>query len=220
MTKRGNANICSKPVSLLVLEGDTEQIFYPLIRDKYLKGIRIELRNIRGRGNVNKDILGEIFKYMYVNRNDFVRAYCCVDTERDKCSATPLDLEFVRGKAKERKMNQLLSIDQILADPDIESWFFYDVDGIRKFIGAKKSQVSAKRYANPKNLGKKDLRRLFNRFDKVYIPGRRSAYFINSLDIAKIVGNCTELREGIQLIQSQAGDLTNHLFPEMKSKKQ
>jgi len=213
VAKRGNARACDKPVSLLVLEGDTEQVFYPLIRDRFLKGIRIELRNIKGRGNVNKDILSEIYKYLYVNRHDSVKAYCCVDAERNKRSATPLDLELVCEKAKERGMNQILSIDQILADPDIESWFFYDIDGVYKFLSAKKSQRSMRAYRNPKNMGKKDLQRLFQRFGKAYLPGRRTAHFINSLDIAKIVDDCKALQEGIQLIQSQANDLTNHLFP-------
>jgi len=216
VSKRGNAKANKKPVSLLVLEGDTEQIFYPLIRNKFLQGIRIELRNMKGRGNVNKDILGEIYKYLYTNSNESVRAYCCVDSERDQCSATPLDLELIRQKAKERKMSRLLGVDQILADPDIESWFFYDIDGIRRFIRAKKSQLNTRRYANPKNLRKKDLRQLFDRFGKVYVPGQRATNFINNLDIKKIALNCGELREGIQLIQFQAADLTNHLFPAKK----
>ncbi len=99
MAKQGIVRISGKPVSLLVLEGDTEHIFYPLIRDKFLQGIRIELCNMKGRGNVNKDILSEIYKYLYTNSSDSVRAYCCVDSERDQRSATPLDLELIRQKA-------------------------------------------------------------------------------------------------------------------------
>jgi len=218
VAKRGKAKIHDKPVSLLVLEGDTEQVFYPLIRDKFLEGIRIELRNMKGRGNVNKDILGEIYKYMYANSNDSVRAYCCVDSERDRRSATPLDLELICHKAKERRMNRLLSVDQILADPDIESWFFYDIDGIQKFIGARKSQLSTKRYANPKSLCKRDLQRLFHRFGKVYLPGHRATHFIETLDVERISSNCKELHEGVELIRSQAENLTNHLFPTRKQK--
>ena len=216
MSKRGNAKANEKPVSLLVLEGDTEQIFYPLIRSKFLQDIRIELRNMKGRGNVNKDILSEIYKYLYTNSNDSVRAYCCVDSERDQRSATPLDLKLICQKAKERKMSRLLSVDQILADPDIESWFFYDINGIQKFIGARQSQLSTKKYANPKNLRKKDLQQLFHRFGKEYMPGKRATNFINKLDMERIALNCGELREGIQLIESQAGDLTSRLFPAKK----
>ncbi|KPL23487.1 MAG: hypothetical protein AMJ75_05940 [Phycisphaerae bacterium SM1_79] len=210
---------CDRPVSLLVLEGDTEGVFYPIVRDKYLRGVRAELRNLKGRGNVNKDVLSEIYKYTYNNRSDLVRAYCCVDTERQKQSATPFDLDFVREQVRIRQMARVLSLDAILGDPDIESWFFYDIDGIYKSLCAKKSQRSTKKYRNPQNFSKKDLQQLFRRFDKVYLPGGRAAHFINRLDIERIVCNCKELQEGIQLIQSQAEDLTNHLFPEKKSRK-
>lgn len=213
MSKQRSAKIHNKPVSLLVLEGDTEQLFYPIIRDKFLKGIRIELRSIRGRGNVNKDVLGEIHKYAYNNQDDLVRAYCCVDSERQKRTATPLELDIICEQIKVRKLRLVLSVDAILADPEIESWFFYDIEGIYKFLGAKTSQRNVKKYSNPKNLCKKDLQGLFHRFGKEYLPGKRAANFINHLDIDKIVTECKELRDGIALIRSQATDLTNHLFP-------
>lgn len=213
MSKRRIAKIHNKPVSLLVLEGDTEQLFYHIIRDKFLKGIRIELRNIKGRGNVNKDILCEIYKYTYNNRDDPVRVYCCVDTERQKRTATPLELDFIREQVKMRKLRLIMSVDVILADPEIESWFFYDIEGIYKFLGAKTSQRNVKKYSNPKNLCKKDLQGLFHRFGKEYLPGKRATNFINHLDIEKIVTKCNELRDGIALIQSQVTDLMNHIFP-------
>lgn len=213
MTKRRNAKITDEPVSLLILEGDTEQIFYPILRDKFLQKARIELCNIKGRSNINKNVLSEILKYRYNNRHDLVRAYCCVDTERGKCTAIALDLECVREKARERNMSQVLSIDAILADPDIESWFFYDIAGIYSFLRARTSRRNIQRYGNPSTLCKKDLQQLFQRFEKVYLPGKRATNFINHLDIKKIVFMCRELREGIELIQSQAKNLTNHLFP-------
>jgi len=217
--KRPHKKSCDKPVSLLVLEGDTEEVFYSIVQDKFLRDIRFKRTNIKGQGNVNKDMLGEIFKYTYNNRSDLVRTYCCVDTERQKRSATPFDLDFVREQVRTRRMMGVLSIDAILADPDIESWFFYGIDEIYKFLGVRKSQRSTKKYRNPKNLCKKDLQQLFRRFNKVYLPGRRAAHFINSLDIQKIIANCEILREGIRSIQSQSNDLTNHLFPEKKPRK-
>ena len=213
MSKRRNAKIHNKPVSLLVLEGDTEQLFYHIIRDKFLKGIRIELRNIKGRGNVNKDVLCEIYKYTYNNRDDAVRVYCCVDTERQKRTATPIELDLIREQVKIKKLRCVLSVDLLSADPEIESWFFYDIEGIYKFLGVKTSQRNVKKYSNPKNLCKKDLQRLFHRFEKEYLPGKRAANFINHLDIDKIITECKELHDGIALIQSQATDLTNNLFP-------
>ncbi|MFH1716112.1 MAG: DUF4276 family protein [Planctomycetota bacterium] len=215
--KRLKDRSCDKPVSLLVLEGDTEEVLYSIVQDRFLHEIRVRQTNIRGRGNVNKDVLGEIFKYAYNNRNDFVRAYCCVDTERQKRSATPFDLDFVREQVRRnKKMVRVLSIDAILADPEIESWFFCDIDGIYRFLSAKKSQRNPKRYRNPENLCKQDLQELFGRFGRVYSPGYRASNFLHNLDIDKIVSQCRVLSDGIQLIQSQADDLTNHLFAEAK----
>jgi hypothetical protein len=202
-----------KPAALLVLEGDTEKVFYARLRAEFLGGIRLDLRNIKGRGNINKDLLAEIYKYTYNNPNDLVRAYCCIDTESQNQSATPFDLEVVREKVKASKdMRQVLSVDAILANPEIESWFFYDIEGIYKFLNAKKSQRNIAKYQNPRNFCKKDLQRLFARFQKVYTPGERAEHFIRSLDIAAIVDRCKELSRGIALIISQAEDSTNHLL--------
>lgn len=202
-----------KPAALLVLEGDTEEVFYARLRDEFLGGIRLSLHNIKGRGNINKDLLAEIYKYTYNNPNDLVRAYCCLDTESQNQSATPFDLEVVREKVKASKdMRQVLSVDAILANPEIESWFFYDIQGIYKFLNAKKSQRNIAKYQNPRTFCKKDLQRLFARFQKAYIPGERAEHFIRSLDIAAIVDRCKELSRGIALIISQAEDSTNHLL--------
>jgi len=217
VSRRRNANIHNKPVSLLVLEGYTEQVFYPLIRDKFLKGIRIDLRNIKGRGNVNKDVLGEIYKYAYNNPDDLVRAYCCIDAESQKQTATPFELDLVRVQVKLKKLN-VLSVHTVLADPDIESWFFYDIEGIYKFLRAKASRRNINRYSNPAAFCKKDLQALFQRFGKVYLPGKRATHLIDRLNIDKIVSNCQELRQGIERIQTLADDLTNHLFPLRKNK--
>ncbi len=202
-----------KPVSLLILEGYTEEVFYPIIRDQFLKGIRIELRNIKGQGNINKDVLVSILKYTYNNPSDFVRAYCCIDSERQKITATPLDLNFVRQQICQRKeMNLILSVDAILADSDIESWFFYDIKGIFRHLRAKPSKSDSQKYQNPYSLCKKDLEELFYRLGKAYISGKRVKNFICNLDINKIYSNCKELREGIEKIKSQSIDLSNHIL--------
>ena len=214
MARISRSIVTNRPVSLLILEGDTEAIFYSIIRDEFLTGLRIELRNMKGQGNVNIDVFAEIFKYTYNNSTDLVRAYCCVDTERQNQSATPLDLCFVREQIPTRaEMANVLSVDGILADPEIESWFFYDIEGIYKFLKARKSQRTLSKYANPKSLCKQDLQALFRRWNKAYIPGRKAEPFIRSLDIAKIVGSCKELADGIERIKSQADDPTNSIVP-------
>lgn len=112
-----------------------------------------------------------------------------------------------------------LSVNLIKATQQIESWFFYDIEGIYIYLKVPKSQRKRNAYQPPERFGYRDLQRLFEKYGKTYMKGKRAESFINKLDIEKIVCNCKELREGIQLIQSQAGDLTNHLFPEKKPKK-
>ncbi len=217
MPKHASKTSCSNPVSLLILEGDTEEVFYTIIKNLFLRGIRVEFQNIKGQGNVNNDVLYEIYKFTRNKPNDTIRVYCCVDTERQNQSATPLDLDFICEQIRCRPMTNVLSIDAILADPEIESWFFYDIEGIYKYLKTKLTRSSKAKFCNPKNLCKKDLQQLFFKFEKAYISGKKTENFIKQLDINKIVSNCKELRKGIQVIKDQANNLTNHLFPNRKS---
>jgi len=213
VAKQEASNRCKVPVSLLIIEGETEQIFYPIIVRKYLSGLRITRYNLKGQSNTNKQVIGRTQLFLRDNPNDLVRVYCCVDAERGKRSATPLDLDIVREHIKARRLKGVLSVDQLLADPDIESWFFYDIEGIYSFLRAKRTQRNPRKYQNPRSFGKKDLQKLFRQFDKEYLPGKRTVNFISSLNIDKIVSNCKDLHEGIKNIKRQGRDLTNHLFP-------
>ena len=212
MSDGAGKSFIKKPVSLLILEGDTEEIFYPIIRDRFLSGIKIKLRNIKGQRNINKDIASEIYKYTYNNTSDYVRAYCCIDSTKQEISATPFDPDLVNQKIIEQKMNLVLSVDAIIAEPEIESWFFYDIEGIFKHLRANPSGGDLGRYKNPRNLCKKDLQQLFHRLGKEYISGYRAANFIKNLNVCKIASNCEELRDGIEKIKSQSCDLANHIF--------
>jgi len=212
VARRASDSQVSEPVSLLIIEGETEEIFYGIVRDTYLKGIRLHVQNLKGRGNINKDVFGKIQQYLHNNPNETVRVYCCIDSERDKRTAVQLDLDLIRALIKQRNLNSVLSIDAMMADPELESWFFYDFDGICKFLGAGKGEASRRKYANPTNLAKRDLENLFSRFQKAYISGKRARNLIENLDIGIIVDNCPVLKSGIETIKLQAKDTTNHIF--------
>jgi len=203
----------NSPVSLLILEGDTESVFYPIVRDHFLKGIKIHLCQVNQGSNINKQILSKIFIYIYNNPNDLIRVYCCTDTDRNKNSPTPFDIPLIENEIKKKQeMRSVLSVNSILADPEIESWFFYDIDSIYKSLRADKSKRNHEKYKNNKSLGKRELKKLFEQFGQIYLPGKKSTHFISQLDIGKIVNKCKELQEGISLIKSQATDLTNYLW--------
>lgn len=213
MSPRQRSKQGDRPVTLLILEGDTEVIFYGRVRDARLNGIKVELRNMKGQGNTNKDVLAELFKYCRNNPADLVRAYCCIDTERDKASATPLDLEVIKEKVTQnRNLKNILSVSSILADPEIESWFFYDIAGIYKYLGTKKTARKPKKYQRVSSFAKKDLQLLFSGSNRAYVAGKRASHLISSLDIEKIIKNCDELSKGVNLILEKADDNSNELF--------
>ena len=204
MVKKRRKGNCIQPVSLLLLEGDTEQVFYPIVRDKYLRGIRISLANIKGQGNINKQVVREAFKFSRDNPGDIFHVYCCIDSEKQKLGATPFDLTQIRREVKARKIDGARSINKILADPDIESWFFYDIAGIYAFLEVPRHKRNVSKYRPANSFGKRDLQDLFHQFGKEYISGRRAENFINNLNMERIVGSCGELRKGIELILKQA----------------
>jgi len=194
------------------LEGETEEIFYPLVAARYLVGIPLHYKLLRGQGNINRQVTGAAGQYLHNNPATRVRVYCCIDAERNKRSATPLELDFVREEIVRRNLRGVLSVDAIMADPEIESWFFHDVEGVYGFVQAKKSRRNPGRYRNASNFGKRDLQRLFEQFGKVYVSGKRARHFIESLDVERIVKCCPGLCAGVTLIRTQAHDMTNHLI--------
>jgi len=193
-----------KPVSLFILEGDTEDVFYRLVCEKFLRGTRRELRQIRSGGNIDRQVLSEIYKYTWNNPYDSVRVYCCSDTDRIKRNPTPLDVKHIRSVVEERKMIKVMSVDTILADPEIESWFFLDIESIYEFLKVQRSKRNLRKYRNVHTLSKKDMQKLFERFGQVYIPGKRAENFIRHLNLEKIVRKCDVLRKAIQLIKEQS----------------
>ena len=83
----------------------------------------------------------------------------------------------------------------------IESWFFYDLEGICDYIGLNFTDSLRKNYFNPERLTHKDLQGLFRKGTKRqhYIKGEEG--FLEKLDIENIYENCTALKKGIEMIK-------------------
>lgn len=198
--------------SLLIVEGYTEEAFYPIIKENYLSGIRVKIENIEGQTNINKKILAKIFTFFHDYPEKSFRAYCCLDTERNNNYITPLDLDLIRKKAREKAIYNLLSVDKILADREIESWFFYDLPGICSYLGIDEGSIKPETFRPVNKFGKKELKNLFREHGHWYRPGKRATGFIRSLDIDRIISQCDELRLGIERIRQYASDRTEHLY--------
>lgn len=122
------------------------------------------------------------------------------------------DIRVVQRRILEMQLKQVLSVNKIIATQDIESWFFYDLESICRYLGIRKSKSISRKYSPPESCNNKDLQRLFDKHGKEYRKGKRAENFISKLDLQKIVSNCDELNSGIKFIKSKANDKTNELF--------
>ena len=84
----------------------------------------------------------------------------------------------------------------------IESWFFYDIETICKHIDFQCSNTLKRNYCNPEMLTCKDLSELFKKGKKNRYYKKGDNSFLRKLDIDKIYENCKELKQGIEMINS------------------
>lgn len=190
-----------REVALINVEGETDEIFYQKIAKKYLGNVPRRISNLRGNYNIHGKIFDKTLQYLLNNQDKQVRVYCCVDRE-NRYQNPPLNKKILEEKFftdKDFKGN-VLSVDVIIATQMIESWFFYDMDGIYKFLRVPVKERKPKKFNPVEKLTSYDLSHLFKRYGKVYIKGKKCGYFIESLDIDKIYKKCNDLKNGINLI--------------------
>jgi len=200
-----------KTMSLMLVEGETDEVFYGRVKNDHLRSIRCRVREVGGLFNINNKIVDAVFRYCDDHAQDSVRVYCCLDRESRNGVIPGFDLKTVVGRIKENGLQQVLSIDVVRATQQIESWFFHDISSIYEHLQTPKSQRNLRRYCPPEKFGYKDLQRLFAQYGKTYNKGKRAASFIKKLDLPKILAQCDEFRMGVELIQARADDLTNYL---------
>ncbi len=212
MSKVGQQQVIKKPISLLLVEGKTDEIFYNRVKSEPLRDCRSTIQDVGGLYNINAKVIDRIYMYLQQHTDEIIRIYCCFDRESRYGQVPGFDIIIIKKHFKDQRQRRILSIDLITATKQIESWLFYDLDTIYKFLRVPNSQRRPRAYQPPEKFGYRDLQQLFERYGKTYSKGKGAEYFINSLNINKIGSTCEELREGIELIQSQANDMTNHLF--------
>lgn len=108
-----------RPLSLLLVEGQTDCIFYTRVRSVCLAGVaRISVDHLRGLFNVNKKILHRLTAR---DPQTPVRAYCCLDRESRYGKTPGVDLDFIRAELRNRQARHVLSVEAIIATQMIES---------------------------------------------------------------------------------------------------
>lgn len=205
-------------LSLLLVEGDTDKIFYDEVKNFSLSSLRCTIKNLEGLYNINQKIIDCIENYVVQHKKDTIRLYCCLDRESRYERVPGFDITIIKKYIKEQKLINILSIDSIIATQQLESWFFYDIEGIYRFLKVPQSQRNPNAFKPPEKYGYKQLQKLFERNSKTYSKGKRCQSFIKNLNTRKIASNCKELHDGIELIKLQANDPKNHIFPDKNTK--
>jgi hypothetical protein len=190
-----------QPISLLLVEGETEEVFYQRVKDEFLKGYRCKVICIGGLYNVNRKIVNKVFRYQQCHSDELIRVYCCLDKESRYGMTPDFDIAIIKKRLLEIRIKRVLSVKKIIATQDIESWFFHDLDGIYRYLKVKRSDRNPQKYNPPERYNNEHLKKLFSKHGKEYRKGKRAGNFISKLNLKRIISNCNELKNGIELIK-------------------
>ncbi len=200
------------PISLLLAEGETDELFWQRVKNSSLNSCRITTKDLKGNFNINEKVVDKAVEYCGKHTDELVKVYCCIDRESRNDKPPGFELKTIVREILERNIKSVLSVDKIIATQQIESWFFWDMETIYKCLKVPRSQRKKNAYRPPERYTYHDMIKLFRSYRKPYNKGKRCGYFIQQLNLNMIIRNCRELREGIEKIKSQANDTTNHLF--------
>ena len=196
----------------MLVEGETEVVFYKRIQDAFLRSCRSTIYDLKGLLNVNKKIINRIVDYAGNHEDEKIRVYCCLDRESRYGEVPGLNIGRIKKHIKDARIMNVLSVDLIRATQQVESWFLYDIENIYGFLRVPNHERNLRAYNPPEGFGYKDLQRLFERYGKSYSKGKNGENFVNHLDIEKLARECRELRDGINLIRAQATNPQSHIF--------
>lgn len=215
MAKDGKTKKAESPLFIFLAVGDAEEIILKILIQKYLRGIHYKIFNAGQHNNPVQSVLMHS-EPPFVEKKDILRIIYCVDNEQPYPNEGPhdVDIEACRTACIEENTHNVLSVDDIVANKMIESWFFYDLDGIYNYLKVKpKDREPLVKYKTPNRCSKGDLILLFRKYNNCYHEGKRAKDFYESLNWDLIIKSCPELNAGIKLIKRKANDLTSELFP-------
>lgn len=195
-------NQARQKLLFIFLEGKTEDVFYKKIMEKYLKTFAKKYTNLQTGTNVNTQIAKHLYHFLEDGSNSKydLYVYAFIDREGSRSSTPQFNEKAILEALKKQnvKTNNIKKLGAIEAIIMIESWFFYDLEGICKYINLKCTETLKKNCFNAQKFKSSDLSDLFRKGKnkKPYKKGEKS--FLNCLDIEKIYKNCSDLRVGIE----------------------
>jgi len=189
---------------LFIYEGETEAEFYKIFFNQHLpeRAIRRNYGNLKGVYNINKKVKSKIESYLLDKTSqscNSIHVFIAYDREGPRETESLINIDELRVKFIEKR-SRIISINEIIATQDLESWFFHDIEGIYKFLKVPKSKINYDAFPNVEATNNRILSELFHRYNKHYQKGRRVEGFLNSLDILKISKNVKELIDTLEII--------------------
>lgn len=73
--KQGGKRRAKPPMSLLLVEGETDEIFYRRIKSLRLSELRCTVKNLEGLYNINQKVVDRIFRYLQEHKDEKIRVY-------------------------------------------------------------------------------------------------------------------------------------------------
>lgn len=194
-----------KHVALILVEGETEEVFYKRLVDSRLQGIPKQIKNLKGNFNINDKIADKCKQYSDLHPNDTFDVYVCVDRER-------VGLPIYNKTLVDGKVNAIRGFEvkiDIVAELMIESLFFIDIHNIYAHLRTSKKQRYPARYKNFRRLTHRELSKLFESNGKQYYKGIRCEPLVMKLDLDLIVGKAVELDLFVREVQARHNKLNS-----------
>lgn len=176
-------------VALILVEGETEEVFYKRIAQDMLKGIPKHIRNMKGNYNINSKIIDRSRQFSDAHPKKTFDVYICVDRER-------IGMPVYNETLVNERINPLRGFEtkiDIIAELMIESLFFADIDNIYSHLRIRKNLRFPKKFKNFRQFTHRELTQLFESNGKQYYKGHKCESLIKDLDIKLIISKASEL---------------------------
>lgn len=188
-----------KRILVMVTEGPTDQEFYKKVIEftkNQTKCLRFNFDEIKhmcaaGIGNMHKKMLAEFKIEICCNPEflDYEKVVCfCYDLDvfKSAMNIAPIDIEKMKDDFRGCGADKII---EIKANPNIEDFFMYDIEGIKKFLRL------GRNYKLPKKRGLEALKQMYKDGCKLYIKGTRTTGLVESLNMGLILSKiCSQVK--------------------------
>lgn len=203
MRRSNTQSVSTCHEALILVEGETEVEFYSAFAERFFKGHRKSIRNLKGNFNINTKVADKVLQYHLQHPGNTFDVYVCIDQERIGVPAINPDLIVTALNGHKdfdgSKLKRLFPVIAVLMQ---ESLFFIDMDGLYKYLRAPRQKRNSRKFTNFRSLTHRDLSALFESFDKYYYKGHRCEGLVASLDLNKIAAKAEELTNFINLFRA------------------